>query len=73
MAKKETSNLLQAGVGASSTVCGRESVVVKVGGGGGGGGSDVFQMSAGHLQARTRTAMMMMMTMMMLTLKKRPL
>ncbi len=72
MAKKETSNLLQAGVGASSTVCGRESVVVKVGGGGG-GGSDVFQMSAGHLQARTRTAMMMMMTMMMLTLKKRPL
>lgn len=71
MAKKETSNLLQAGVGASSTVCGRESVVVKVGGGG--GGSDVFQMSAGHLQARMRTAMMMMMTMMMLTLKKRPL
>lgn len=65
--KKVTSNLLQAGVGASSTVCGCGSVVVRVGGDG--GGSDVFQMSAGQLRMRTRMEMMLT----MLTLKRRPL
>lgn len=64
--KRVTSNLLQAGVGASSTVCGCGSVVVRFGGD---GGSDVFQMSAGQLRMRTRMEMMLT----MLTLKRRPL